>query len=78
MAALLVLLYAQPLTRIAQLTIDDVLQADDEGLVRLGDPPSPVPAPFAGMLLSYLSQRPNTMIASNPDARWLFPGDHLR
>ncbi|MGW0538701.1 hypothetical protein [Streptomyces sp. NPDC003032] len=73
-AAVLVLLYAQPLTRIAQLTIDDVLQEDDEVLVRLGDPPSPVPAPFAGMLLSYLGQRPNTMIASNPDARWLFPG----
>ncbi|AXE82637.1 hypothetical protein C5746_06640 [Streptomyces atratus] len=73
-AALLVLLYAQPLTRIARLGTDDVLHEDGEVLVRLGDPPSPVPAPFAGMLLDYLGQRPNTMTATDPDARWLFPG----
>ncbi|MEV8529585.1 hypothetical protein AB0451_36645 [Streptomyces sp. NPDC052000] len=73
-AAVLVLLYAQPLTRIARLTADDVQRENGEILVRLGDPPSPVPAPFAGMLLDYLGQRPNTMTATNPDARWLFPG----
>ncbi|MFE9883356.1 hypothetical protein [Streptomyces sp. NPDC005784] len=73
-AAVLVLLYAQPLTRIARLGTDDVQHRDSEVLVRLGDPPSPVPAPFAGMLLDYLGQRPNTMTATNPDARWLFPG----
>jgi hypothetical protein len=73
-AAVLVLLYAQPLTRIARLGTDDVQHENGEVLVRLGDPPSPVPAPFAGMLLDYLGQRPNTMTATNPDARWLFPG----
>ncbi|MGW0770792.1 hypothetical protein [Streptomyces sp. NPDC002676] len=73
-AAALVLLYAQPLTRIARLGTDDVQHKDGEVLVRLGDPPSPVPAPFAEMLLDYLGQRPNTMTATNPDARWLFPG----
>ncbi|KUO09944.1 hypothetical protein AQJ58_22200 [Streptomyces sp. DSM 15324] len=73
-AAVLVLLYAQPLTRIAQLSTGDVQHEDGEVLVRLGDPPSPVPAPFAGILLDYLGQRPNTMTATNPDARWLFPG----
>lgn len=73
-AAALVLLHAQPLTRIARLTIDDVLQEADEVLVRLGDPPSPVPEPFAGMLLAHLDQRPNTLTATNSDARWLFPG----
>lgn len=73
-AAALVLLHAQPLTRIARLTTDDVLQEDGEVLVRLGDPPSPVPEPLAGMLLDYLGQRPNTMTATNPDSRWLFPG----
>lgn len=31
-------------------------------------------APFDGMLLNYLGQRPNTKTATNPDARWLFPG----
>jgi site-specific recombinase XerD len=73
-AAMLVLLYAQPLTRITRLGTDDVRHEDGEVLVRLGDPPSPVPAPFAGMLLDYLGQRPNTMTATNPDSRWLFPG----
>jgi hypothetical protein len=73
-AAVLVLLYAQPLTRIVRLTIDDVLQKNGETLVRLGDPPSPVPEPFAGLMLAYLNERPNTMTATNPDARWLFPG----
>ncbi|MGW7440948.1 hypothetical protein [Streptomyces sp. NPDC054849] len=73
-AAALVLLHAQPLTRIARLTIDDVLQEADEVLVRLGDPPSPVPEPFAGMLLAHLDQRPNTLTATDSDARWLFPG----
>lgn len=73
-AAVLVLLYAQPLTRIAQLSTGDVQHEDGEVLVRLDDPPSPVPAPFAGILLDYLGQRPNTMTATNPDARWLFSG----
>jgi hypothetical protein len=26
------------------------------------------------MLLDYLGQRPNTMTATNPNTRWLFPG----
>ncbi|WP_185930423.1 hypothetical protein [Streptomyces sp. WAC05858] len=73
-AAVLVLLYAQPLTRIVRLTTDDVLREDDEVLLRLGDPPSPVPDPFAGLLLAHLDQRPNTKTATNPNARWLFPG----
>ncbi len=67
-------LYAQPLTHIARLTTDDVLQDNGEVLVRLGDPPSPVPEPLAGMLLTHLDQRPNTMTATSPEARWLFPG----
>lgn len=73
-AAVLVLLYAQPLTRITRLSSDDVQHEDGKVLVRLGDPPSPVPDPFDGMLLNYLGQRPNTKTATNPDARWLFPG----
>ncbi|WP_149180752.1 hypothetical protein [Streptomyces sp. TRM49041] len=55
-AAVLVLLYAQPITRIARLGTDDVQYKDSEILVRLGGPPSPVPVPFAGMLLDYLGQ----------------------
>ncbi|MER6417090.1 hypothetical protein [Streptomyces humidus] len=57
---------AQPLTRITRLTTDDVLQEEGEVLVCLSDPPSPVPEPFASLLLACLGQRPNT--------RWLFLG----
>jgi hypothetical protein len=71
------LLYAQPLTRILRLTIDDVLHQENEVSIRLGDPPSPVPEPFAGLLLRHIAQRLNlTTAATNPDARWLFPCRH--
>ncbi|OXY89664.1 hypothetical protein BEK98_37250 [Streptomyces diastatochromogenes] len=73
MAAALVPLYAQPLTRNARLTTDDVLREDGEVQIRIGDPLSPVPVPFAGMLLDYLGQRPNTMTATNPDSGWSSP-----
>jgi hypothetical protein len=49
-AACLLLLYAQPLSRILHLTTDDLTTVDGELQLRLGDPPSPVPAPFAGLL----------------------------
>ncbi|MEU4675161.1 hypothetical protein AB0F91_46305 [Amycolatopsis sp. NPDC023774] len=52
--ALLILLYAQPLVKIAQLTVDDVLRDHDQVLLRLGDPPIPVPRPFADVLLDYV------------------------
>lgn len=39
-AAVLVLLFAQPLTRIRVLTLDDIIVGDDDVAIRLGDPPS--------------------------------------
>jgi hypothetical protein len=44
-AAALVLLYAQPLSRIVRLTLDDVIRDGDQVLLRLGEPPTPVPGP---------------------------------
>lgn len=73
-AALLVLLYAQPITWVTQLTIDDITHEGPVTMIKLGDPPSPVPEPFAELLLAYLRERPNTTTATNPDTRWLFPG----
>jgi integrase len=73
-AAILMLLYAQPLTRIVSLTLDDVAHEDGQVSIRLGDPPAPVPAPFAGLLLRHMGQRLNLTTATNADARWLFPG----
>ena len=77
-AAGLLLLFAQPITRIVKLTVDDVMRlGQDSGqdvYLRLGDPPTPVPDPLAGLLLELLNARANMNTASNPDSRWLFPG----
>jgi hypothetical protein len=36
--------------------------------------PTPVPEPFAGLLLAAASQRQNMSTATNPSSRYLFPG----
>jgi hypothetical protein len=73
-AAAIVLLYAQPLSRVVRLTLDDVIHDDDQVLLRLGQPPSPVPGPVATLLLSWIQNRDNMNTATNRDSRWLFPG----
>lgn len=72
--ALLILLYAQPAWRIVSLTVADVQIDDGQVLLRLGDPPVPVPPPFDQVLGDYLVSRPNTTTATNPASQWLFPG----
>ena len=74
-AACLMLLFAQPATRIVRLTIDDITRAaDGQVFIRFGEPPTPVPEPFATLLLQATTQRDNLQTATNPGARWLFPG----
>ena len=73
-AAAIVLLYAQPASRIVRLTVDDVTCEDGEIFLQLGDPPSPVPGPVAGILLSWARSRTNMRTATNRDSAWLFPG----
>jgi hypothetical protein len=71
----LVLLYAQPLSRIRTLTLDDITtDTNNEVHIGLGSPPSPVPRPFADLLLQLSRHRdyPNTL--TNAEQRWLFPG----
>lgn len=73
-AGVIVLLYAQRLSRIARLTIDDVIRDGDQVLLRLGEPPTPVPAPLAELLLAWIDKRDNMNTATNPNSSWLFPG----
>jgi integrase len=70
----IVLLYAQPLSRIVRLSVDDVIREGDTVLLRLGEPASPVPAPVAALLLEHIANRDNMNTATNPASRWLFPG----
>lgn len=73
-AACLMLLFAQPASRIVLLTTDDLTRdINGQVLIRLGDPPTPVPEPFADLLLQARDQRTN-MNTNNRDATWLFPG----
>lgn len=73
-AACLMLLFAQPATRIVRLTIDDITRATDgQVFIRFGEPPTPVPEPFATLLLQATTRRDNLQSATNPGARWLFP-----
>ncbi|WP_328543734.1 hypothetical protein [Streptomyces europaeiscabiei] len=53
----IVLLYAQPLSRVVRLTADDVVHDGDAVLLRLGEPASPVPAPVTALLLEHLATR---------------------
>ena len=67
--------YPQPLSRIVRLTVDDIL-TDPQGrvLIRLGDPPAPIPSPFDDIVRSHLRSRHNLDTATNPNSTWLFPG----
>ncbi|MER0241349.1 hypothetical protein AAHZ94_04790 [Streptomyces sp. HSW2009] len=65
---------AQPVSRIVRLSVDDVIRDGDTVLLRLGEPASPVPAPVAELLLSYIDNRDNMNTATNPASPWLFPG----
>ncbi|GGJ71893.1 hypothetical protein GCM10010121_098110 [Streptomyces brasiliensis] len=74
-AAALVLLYAQPIRRLVRLTVHDVLADGPQAFLRLGDPPTPVPGPFAGLLQDYVrTGRPNRPGGTMPTSDWLFPG----
>ncbi|MFD7595715.1 hypothetical protein ACFV6D_22070 [Kitasatospora sp. NPDC059812] len=66
-ATALILLYAQPIRRLVRLTIREVQHEADQVALRLGDPPTPVPEPFTGILLNYIhTARPNRPNSTAP------------
>jgi hypothetical protein len=74
-AGTLVLLYAQPLVKIAALKTTAIDITPHETLISLGAEPIPVPEPFAGMLKDHLNNRPNLRTGGGMAATpWLFPG----
>jgi hypothetical protein len=77
-AGCLLLLYAQPIARLARLTLGDIVAGDDGQVsIRLGSPPTPVPEPFAAMLAELAANRVNMNTAANPDCQWRFPGQRV-
>ena len=81
-AGTLLLLYAQPLVRIAALNTTAIVLTPQEMRISLGAEPVPVPEPFAGILRQHLHDRPNLRTTGGgAGTPWLFPstypGKHL-
>jgi len=73
-AGCLVLLLAQPLTRVVALTIDQIESRGEEAWIRLGQQPIPLPEPVGRLVLALIGRRPNMTTAGHPASPWLFPG----
>ena len=75
-AALLLALFAQPLTRIASLTMNDLDISGGEVRITLGSHgPVPVPEPFGHVLREHATNRGPRNITANQSSPWLFPGN---
>ena len=75
-AALLLALFAQPLTRIAALTMNDLDISGEEVRITLGlHGPVPVPEPFGHVLREHATNRGPRNITANQSSPWLFPGN---
>ena len=74
-AGLLVLLYGQPLARIARLTRDQVTDSPSGAALLLGTMPVELPAPLDGLVGQLLSRRHGrAAVGRTSDHPWLFPG----
>ncbi|MGD9750972.1 MAG: hypothetical protein AB7W59_08255 [Acidimicrobiia bacterium] len=71
-AAALVVLYAQPLTRIATLSIDQLVIDDDHVTIDFGSHQIALPEPFAELARG-LPHRRRAGLADRLPTRWLFP-----
>ena len=78
-AATLLLLYAQPVVKIAAMKSTDVILTPDGPRLSLAEgDPAPVPEPFASLLTEHLATRPNMRTGSSSGSEWLFPGYRRR
>jgi hypothetical protein len=69
------LFYAQRLSTIGTLTVDQVSDTDGAISMRLGTAPTVLPEPLAGLVLDLIAtRRPYTVIGHTNRTAWLFPG----
>jgi hypothetical protein len=74
-AGLLVLLYGQPLARIARLTRDQVTDSPGGVTLLLGTMPIELPEPLGGLVRQLLGHRHGrAAVGRTSDHPWLFPG----
>lgn len=78
----LVVLLAQPITRVCALRISDIKNRDGEIRLGLGDAPVVLPEAVGALLAAHVRHRPHMLSAANVDSPWLFPGNsanqHIR
>lgn len=74
-AGILVLVYAQPVSRVARLTPKDVIHSEESLSIMFGDDPVEIPEPLAGLVrqLPQRRRRGPSAYLSDPH-QWLFPG----
>ncbi|MEU9383216.1 hypothetical protein AB0D38_20510 [Streptomyces sp. NPDC048279] len=76
-AGLLVLLFAQPPSRITQLTVDHVIDAGEKVSIRLGRVPAELPPPLDELVRRLVRRRRgHSATAPAEDPAWLFPGGY--
>ncbi len=76
-AGCLLLLYGQPLSRVAAMTTSQITRRDGQACLRLGRHDVPVPGPLASAVDQLVSGgRSYRGVGSPPATTWLFPG-HL-
>ncbi|WP_406100646.1 hypothetical protein OG698_00195 [Streptomyces sp. NBC_01003] len=74
LAGLLVLLFAQPVSRIASLSCQDVVPSDDGATLALGPVPLELPPPLDTLALELAQPRPQSGALGRASTQWLFPG----
>ncbi len=72
-AALMLLLYALPVRRIAEMRTEQVEVTPTGISLHLGEHPAPVPEPLLPLFHEYLTSRANQRTTNN-QSPWLFPG----
>ena len=74
-AGLLILLFAQPLARIARLTVDQIVDHDGHVSLLLGTSPVQLPPPVDELVLTLRQRRHGYAVVGRTDEHpWLFPG----
>jgi hypothetical protein len=72
-AGLLVVLFAQQVTRVVRLSVDDIADVEGDLFLSLGPDPILVPEPIAALITAYVGARSN-VTTTNTSTAYLFPG----
>ncbi|MGW4825834.1 hypothetical protein ACWEP4_45110, partial [Streptomyces sp. NPDC004227] len=74
-AGLLLLLFAQPLSRNSRIRLDQVTQEEERVTLALGSHPTVLPPPLDALVLEFVQQRYGySALGRSDDHPWLFPG----